>query len=209
MDLEDLKIKDILNALPDITYIVDRGFIIRYFNFNPWSRFAIENKAPELAIPSKVLGKNILNFISGEDTIDFYSEILNNLSTGKSKSISFPFKCDSPKMIRQMRMTISPILFENSVHFFLFHSIVVSEIERPEAKIFEKKKYTATKTRELVFVCSYCKNIHFTKDGMEEWLTPEEYKFRGGNEDVTIVHKICNSCNISIIRPMIKHSKQL
>lgn len=81
-----------------ISYDVGPDDVITGFG-GEWIDFALDNGAPSLA---DVVGCSLWDFISGMATREAYRDILGRVRRGQE--IHFPFRCDSPHVIREMAM---------------------------------------------------------------------------------------------------------
>ncbi len=129
-----------------------------------WLAFARENGAPELTAES-VLNQSLWDFIVGRETQDLYREIHARVrSTGKW--IMLPFRCDSPFLQRQMRMTISPdgegrLLYETVMDRVVPHDHRLDVLDPSRLR-----------NQSFLTMCSCCKRALLEPCG---WLDVEEF----------------------------------
>ena len=71
-----------------------------------WDLFADANGSPEV-FGRAVLGRNIDDFISDKTTRDLYQQIFTKVRETQ-KPVSFDYRCDSPKVMRFITMTVTP-----------------------------------------------------------------------------------------------------
>lgn len=60
-----ITLQQILDAFVDMAYLTDPGGRILAYNRTKWNDFALQNDAPELTEPSRVIGHSIYEFIAG------------------------------------------------------------------------------------------------------------------------------------------------
>jgi len=144
----------------DIIYILDRYFNIIYIN-DAWTDFALQNNGLHL-MQENVIGKNLFDFISCPATSNLYKLLINKVKSTK-KSISFPFRCDSPDKRRFMKMIINPLEGGG----FEFMSVLLSE-EKREPVPFNISYLN--KNKDLLIVCSWCNKVKVDK----KWLEIED-----------------------------------
>lgn len=78
-----------------------------------WTRFALENDAPELAA-QHVLRRSIWDFLDDPTTRQIYADLFSRVREGRTAS--FSLRCDSPTLRRHLTMIIRPAE-RNSVDF--------------------------------------------------------------------------------------------
>jgi len=71
-----------------------------------WDRFALDNGGDE-SLSTKVIGRRLDHFISGDVTLMFVRTLLMSARTLK-RTVERPYRCDSPQLKRFMEMTIVP-----------------------------------------------------------------------------------------------------
>jgi hypothetical protein len=71
-----------------------------------WDRFALDNGGDE-SLSTKVIGRRLDHFISGDVTLMFVRTLLMSARTLK-RTVQRPYRCDSPQLKRFMEMTIVP-----------------------------------------------------------------------------------------------------
>jgi hypothetical protein len=190
---EQLSARTLLDSNPDIVYFTNPEGIIEYYNHKQWNRFALENSAPELAIPHNVLGKSLFDFITGEETKESYRLYVKALISRQVENVVFYYSCDSPESQRAMRMTVTPVFADGKPVGILYHSVLLKEETRAPMNHLLKENYG--KDLPLLGICSYCKNVRVPPDSKTGiWVSPEEYYKRGGTSNVKLSHGICPEC---------------
>jgi hypothetical protein len=151
------------------TYRINSEDQIIYVN-RDWLRFAQENEAPELT-ETAVLGKPIWSYIKGDATRRLYQELFTSLRRNKTER-SFPFNCDSPNLIRNMKLTLRTI-GGNGIEF---ECSLYSIEPRDYVGLFDRRK---ERQSDSVLICSICRNICINGNwvsvesaiGRKRWLT--------------------------------------
>jgi hypothetical protein len=185
----------LLEALDGIAYITDfRGDFIAWGRRN-WSSFADENGASPLAAAASL---NSLAACADPETEDAYRRIYRALEEGKLDSYSFGFRCDSPRVRRELRMALNTLVLEGRRLGIIHHATLVFEAERPTMGLLEHSPSTAE--QELIRMCSYCLRVWDAPD----WIEPEQYYQQGGSSEVAITHGICADCRERILGPIVR-----
>lgn len=143
-----------------ITYEIDKYDVIRAIE-GSWQQFLDENDTPRLGADT-VVGVSLWDFISSTDVQSLYRKALKHVRSS-GRSLSFPFRCDSPGTIRQMRMEIVPG-DEGSVRF------TTTPVEiRPRDKD-TWYNYVAFGRSCRFFSCSVCNKVKH----QDVWLPLED-----------------------------------
>lgn len=145
-------------ASPDgCVYRIDASDTITYVN-PEWIRFAEANDAPDLTADA-VVGKSIWSFINGVDTQSLYKELFRNLRSHPSEII-IPFRCDSPKIIRHMSLTLGSL---RAGGIECEGRILQQEVRKPVALLSK----WAARSRESIEICSLCRRLSVRGKWME------------------------------------------
>jgi hypothetical protein len=87
-----------------LEYVIDPADRIHALDAR-WFAIAAANGAPELT-PAAVVGRHLRDFIADRSTKNL-SEVL--LARARAQgTLSFPFRCDAPRLRREMRIELSP-----------------------------------------------------------------------------------------------------
>ncbi|MCX7990537.1 MAG: hypothetical protein N2999_00670 [Proteobacteria bacterium] len=195
--------KEVLENMYGITYMIDKeGCLIDYGERN-WNSFAISNDGEILTKKDNVIGKNLYDFISDEETRESYRKMNGLLFNGIMENIHFYYRCDAPEFRRDMKMCITPIKKDGEVKYLIYQSILLKETMRPPMNIFKNQDAQRERTSNIVTICSYCKNIKIPKSYDDSksyiWVTPEKYYQLGGRESILLSHGICPLCYENIV----------
>lgn len=154
-----------------------------------WDLFALENDAPEL-IGSKVIGRPLLEFISGKVTQQFVQALLTLVRSG-TPSLELEYRCDSPTERRFMKMRVS--LEESGLVYFL-NTLLRTESRQNKILISRSTQ----RGKNTTVRCSMCNLVKPVKD----WVEPE--RFNGSNTSkVTewlVIYGICDVCKTNLLR---------
>jgi len=192
MDFSKVSIDLICDGLPGITYVIDLHGKIVYYGKKAWNRFALDNDEPNLVDASNVINKSIFDFIDGDEVKDIYRLYHQVLLQKRLNQVNFFYNCDSPDMVRDMFLSISPISMEGEIVGFLYHSLVLKEQLRPPVSLFTKRDNDSL---PIITICSFCKRIDgHNKVGSKGWVTAEKYYQLGGSSQVSLSHGICPDC---------------
>ncbi len=165
-------------------YRIDREDRITHVN-SAWLSFAEENWNIDLG--RGVLQRPIWDFIADTETRHIFRAMLAKVRESR-RTISVPFRCDSPHIRRFMEMEIVP-LPDNNVQFNC--SLLRTE-RRPYMGLLDP---ASDRSDEYLTMCSWCKRIRL---GADEWVEVEEAVKRldlfesEGLPQLT--HGLCNGC---------------
>jgi hypothetical protein len=148
-----------------------------------WDRFALENGAPELT-GDKVIGRPLLDFVTGNVTRQFVMALLDLVQHGKP-AIELDYRCDSPRERRFMRMRVAR-LATGEIHFL--HQTLRTELRDHRVYIATAKQ----RSRHTPIRCSMCNLIK----PAHHWVEPDQLPFRerGSKSEILVIYGICNSC---------------
>lgn len=182
----------LLNALEGVCYICGFDGEILAVGEDNWAEFAVANAAQEGPQASGLIGTNLFQYISGEEVIASYESCFDAIRSGRSRTVSFTYRCDAPDIRREMRMCLSGISVDAVPRAVLMQSLTLDERERPPVSLFDIANARASEaTLPLVTLCSYC---HDVKQG-DAWVTAEHYYAHGGAERMRVSHGICPQCH--------------
>lgn len=160
-----------------------------------WDDFAFENGAPELLDHSRLVGRSLLEFISGRPTRTAVSAILQQLRTGARDEVSYLYSCDSPETARAMRLTIRRSPDRKILEFF---SKTLSERPRLVQVLMGQDGNRSRLDWPIRTICSVCKQIQSPRDS-GQWLDLDAYESNGGDTAVRISHGLCEPCLSSMM----------
>ena len=189
----------LLEALEGVAYVTDFQGNFLACGTRRWTRFGTDNGAPGLIAWQ---GLNSLSSCSDMETADAYRLIYAALERGKLDTYSFGFRCDTPRLKRELRMSLTALTLEGARMGVIHHCIALSESERPLVAILQNPLARTVQDRPLIRMCSYCLRICDTP----AWIEAEEYYQRGGRSEVDISHGICPDCYQRIVQPVVELS---
>ncbi len=154
-----------------------------------WQLFAEENQAAETLLPHMIENKPIWQFIEGPEATHLYANILKNIRE-HNKSVTIPFRCDSPDKRRYLKLTISPIQ-HNSIEF-------VSHLIREETRdTVDFLKFDLPRSNEMITMCCMCNKVKLAENF---WVEVEgaivSLKLFELNTLPKISHGLCNECYV-------------
>jgi len=86
-----------------VIYLVNSDNIIVEVNQN-WDAFAHENNGENVA-QSEVVGRSVLDFVTGKVTRNYWQELLNR-ARDTLQPMTIDYRCDAPSLKRWMRMEL-------------------------------------------------------------------------------------------------------
>jgi hypothetical protein len=198
----NIEIAPLLEAMDGIAYLADCSGIVAAVGTRNWNAFAFENGAPELDAAS-VIGRNILDFISGEEVQQTLKQSMHRASSDRNYRWIAPFRCDSPTCLRNMRQTLSPIFTDESCTGFIFQSIELDSYKRPPIDIYDfkeiERRAVLDSSLPTVVMCSWCLRVRFEPLGTDDWMEAEAYYAAGGRSEIRLSHSICDTCSETIM----------
>ena len=165
---------------------IDAGDRITEVSDN-WDAFARANSAPDTCLSSNVLGTKLWDHIRDGETGHLYKTLLARIrETGKS--IVVPIRCDAPGLIRRIEIGMEPL----QGGIVMFVSRIVALEPRDNVALLSA---SASRSDDLVRICSFCKQIDV---GDDCWMEIETAIDRLGlfNQPVLpgLTHTICPAC---------------
>ncbi len=149
-----------------------------------WDDFALANDAPEL-IGEKVIGRPLLEFISGNVTRQFVLAILHTVRSS-AQAVELDYRCDSPKERRFMRMQVS-LEPSGDIHFLN----TPLRTEPRQHKVFISRAAQRSKTTSTR--CSMCNLIK----SLNDWVETDSSSQPAASE-LLVIYGICASCSAKL-----------
>ncbi len=131
-----------------------------------WLSFAQENGAPGLN-EDAVIGRPLWEFIADEPTRDLYERI-HVRARKTAKPVVVAYRCDSPSLRREMRLTISPA--ENGE--LSYSSVLLRAVPQGPIRVLDSG---LRGTGSFVTMCSCCKRSLIEPHG---WVDLEDVSLR-------------------------------
>jgi hypothetical protein len=188
-----------LEAFDDIVYVTDLDGIVVFLKAGPWRDFAAENGGDEIASASRVLGRPLESFLSGDSVCEQFRTLFEQVRSGARTRISYPFRCDAPDRVRFMRLTMSAIPgADGSPAAVLFHSALLDEKHRATQQIIDGQAHATAMQLPIQSICAYCKRLELPSHS-GRWLEAEQYTASGGETDVRLSHGVCPDCAATVL----------
>lgn len=168
-----------------VSYTIDADDVIVEVS-SSWQEFAKENYAVGLT-EREVVGQSLWEFIKDDSTRSLYKVLLRAVRN-KGQAISFPFRCDSPRMRRYMVMNVTP---HASGQVSFTNELVETRSRNPE--IFFQNTLGANKLYYVM--CSVCNKVRPYEE--DEWLEVEEAfeSLAHLDDPVQVVYEVCETCS--------------
>lgn len=155
-----------------------------------WVDFARENDAPEL-VRGLVVGRPLWEFIEDRETRHL-SRFLLEKALGSGRTMTIPYRCDSPGVRRFFEMKIVP-LDDGTVEF---RSRCLKTEAREAQPLLERD---AARGEGFITICSWCRRIRLG----DEWVEADEAVRRldlfASASLPQLTHGLCASCD-SLVR---------
>ena len=187
------------HALP-VVYRINAADIIEDVN-DAWGQFAIENDAPLLA--TEVIGRSIWDYIAGPEVRHIYASIFERVRKQHCQ-LSFPFRCDSPRLYRAMRLSVSP-MSEGKIEFC---SIPETIRAQPRTLDILQLRWTSLPS-SVVQMCSWCKAIAIGAQWKPIETAIEELGILTRESMPGIIHDLCDSCRVEYMQDYIAEDSEL
>jgi hypothetical protein len=168
----------------DCFYVLDAADRIEEWGGPTWRSFALDNGGGALAGAS-LKGMSIYQHVAGHFTQRFLREFFDFARTGPAP-LSRRYRCDSPRMKRQMEMSASR---QDGGRLRVEHRLVSEEPMAVEVECREK----LNDSRADYLRCSLCNRLR--RLGEEGWREPDR---AGADGVVRVVHTVCADCRNGI-----------
>ena len=151
-----------------------------------WVEFARENGAPEL-VREAVVGRAIWEFMEGRETRHISRLLLDKVrSTGKSLTI--PYRCDSPDLRRFMEMELVPV-DGGAVEF----RSRLLDVERRDPVLLLDPH--AGRGDEFLTICSWCRRARVASEWVELDEAVKMLDLFSSAAPAQLTHGICQDCS--------------
>lgn len=148
-----------------------------------WDLFAIENGAKINVLKEHVLGRNIMEFISGDHVKMWYESVIA-LAKVYDKTVEREYRCDSNTKKRYMKMLIINIKngFIRIDHYLLKEESFDIQIEMDFKGTYDNK----------ITRCSLCNKFYYD----HRWMEIDDIVKLIDITKISISDVICNDCTI-------------
>ena len=148
-----------------------------------WNKFADENDGINLTAKD-IFGRQIWDFVTGDAT-RMWLEVIFQLARFRGTRVERPYRCDSPKLKRYMRMYIDP---EHNKHLLVSHEILA--VEERSAPLYIR--YGPNSLKNIRQRCSVCGRLN-----IGGWQEPQA-KHTDASNSISVSYTICNECQQTI-----------
>jgi len=188
---------DILDVFNGVCYVVAADRTIKSIGPTNWDRFCAESQAADLGV-ERVLGRNLFDFTEGEEVKAGIRAVLDRLDSGEAAEWVMPYRCDTPRLKRNMRLSISAICEGQAVTGYLFQSVLLGSETRPPVDLFKFDSLSARieglKDRTFVLMCNWCQRVKPRDAPDQPFVEGPEYYRRGGDPSAAVFHTVCPDC---------------
>lgn len=147
-----------------------------------WDEVAISNDG-EKATSSKVIGKGLWEFITGDATRMYLDSIIENCRASREVIVK-PYRCDRPHLKRFMEMIVTPL--EN-------REVLVEHVEVKTEPITKPVQFSTSGSGASHKRCSICNRMKIGED----WIEPNKVRehFQDNNsESIKVRYSVCPRC---------------
>lgn len=192
--------QSLLNAMDGITMILDSDLHIAGIGEPNWQQFLDENPPQDPAVRSRssesVIDRPVTQFIAGEAIRTAFADLFNSVLTRTRPYVQFDYRCDSPTLRRDMRLSVRPIMSGSDVDYLLYQSVVFSVQQRPAIPLFGAA-VADQDSEDILTLCAICARVAWpigAPSGAREWIEPPEFYRRGGGGVALLSHGFCGDC---------------
>lgn len=149
-----------------------------------WEPFARANDAPELTA-ANVLEQPLWEFVRERSLVLLYRQALAQVRTTR-QTFSFPYRCDSPTLQRQMQMTLTA-LPDGGVEFCseLRHSAPLP------APLIVRAAFAG---RHTVPCCSLCRQLYINGAWTDVGQALTSGQVLAQERPLLVVYRVCDDC---------------
>jgi hypothetical protein len=197
-----LSAQQVLDGICGPAYVLDEAARFLLVG-RPYWRLQVDD-APGQIEPGDLIGRNLFDFIQGDDVRDLYLRVLARLRAKASAPVQLIYRCDSPGMMREFRMTAS-VVADGDSRGYLFTSQQIRHGQRPPLPLFDYQALAAflhDPTAPILTICSMCHRVKSRagdEDDPRSWVEPEQYYREGGSSHVSLSHGLCPACYVQFI----------
>ena len=179
-----------------IAYATDASGTVIAYGASKWNEFAAANGGLRLVRPEAVLGRSILDVITGEQVRVAYRHFLAALAENRVGAIRFSYRCDGPGAGRAMQMSITRLRWGGEPAGFLFQSTLLDRGVRAPVTLFESTTgWTLAEDGDETAsqFCSFCQKLcrpGRSRDDPANWT----YDAPVPTEDRRVAYAVCPSC---------------
>jgi hypothetical protein len=192
----NLSAQQVLDAISGPAYVVDEDAYIRLIGRPHWN--AQVPDSPRRIDPQAIIDRNLFEFIQGEEVRQLYRRIMARLAEDPTQTADLAYRCDSPGMKREFRLTVSRVTAP--ARGYLFTSQVLSQSQRPPMPLFDYQALAALvgdPSPPVLVICSICHRVKARPGDDQDilnWIEPEQYYREGGSSHVSLSHGLCPGC---------------
>jgi hypothetical protein len=190
----------LLDAIDGISMILDHELRISQIGRPNWERFLEDNppEDPEVRNRAKqsVLDRPVTQFFAGDEVRSTFADLFKSILSGVRSHVRIDYRCDAPKLRRDMRLSVSPIRTDGALRHLLYQSVMLSAQPRPAIPLFGVP-VVEQGAKDILTVCAICTRVAWpigAPTGAREWIEPPEYYRRDGDDVALISHGFCEDC---------------
>ncbi|MEI4263631.1 hypothetical protein [Roseovarius sp. D0-M9] len=192
--------QSLLDAMDGITMVLDSDLHIAQIGEPNWLQFFEDNAPQDKDAQDRsnkiVLDQPVTQFIAGDAVRRTFTDLFNSVLSKKRAAVQFDYRCDAPKLRRDMRLSVRPIKNDDDVSHLLYQSITLSVQQRPALPLFGAA-VADHDAEDILTLCAICARVAWpigAPTGRREWIEPSEYYRRGGDEVALLSHGFCKDC---------------
>lgn len=186
--------QNLLDAMDGVSLLLDRELRIQAVGWPNWNRFLDENRGRAYA-RDEILGKRITEFFTPGEVRDTFRHLFEQVLEGERGALRVNYHCDSPEVGRLMRLSVTRLTGEANAGL-LYQSVLLEATQRPPIGLFGVPVRPPGE-EDLLTICSICTQVAWPKGAPpegREWIAPQEYYRRGGEDVTALSHGFCETC---------------
>lgn len=192
--------QSLLDAIDGVAMILDHELRISQIGRPNWERFLEDNPPQDLAAYKRakqsVIDRPVTQFFAGDAVRATFADLFKNVLSSTRPAVRIDYRCDAPKLRRDMRLSVSPITTAGEVRHLLYQSVTLSVEQRPAIPLFGAKVVDQD-ADDVLSLCAICARVAWpigAPEGAREWIEPTEYYRRDGDDVAVISHGFCDDC---------------
>lgn len=142
--------------------ILDHKLRITQVSVRNWQQFLNDNPVSDRpggdCSAQHVLNRPVAHFIAGEAVRTTFTKLFTSVLSGVRPLVQIDYRCDAPKLRRDMRLSVRSIMTNNDVSHLLYQSVILSAQQRPEIPLFGVP-VADQHEEDILTLCTICAHV--------------------------------------------------